>query len=247
MKSLKLVSLIVAALLISTLTGCVGVNLSSAYMPSVVGKGDLVSYTINVGKYNAVNMSLYCNIVYKSAPSDTVTLEIQSNLRDYVVIEENRGTLVVRSTANISITDKPPVLTISTPDLERVSLSGAGKFTTVDAITSDSFDFALSGAGTGDVDLDVGMCSIMLSGTGTFNVSGKAGSIKVNLSGAGSLDALDLQAGDAEVDISGAGIVRVNCTDYLSIDAAGVGTVEYKGDPKMNMNTNGLVTVRKVN
>ena len=154
--------------------------------------------------------------------------------------------MTVRSTRNIHWSNKTPILTVSTPALSRLRLSGAGTFTAHDPIVADSFALRLDGAATGRAELDVGSLSVEMSGAGDFELSGKAGSAKFDLAGAGKVDALSLKTADASINLAGVGTVRVSCSDSLSIKAGGMGTIEYRGDPKVELDKGGLVSVRKV-
>ncbi len=228
-------------LAIVCLTGCVAVNFNGG----VIGKGDLKSYSVKVSGINEIKAELPCDINYHSSPSDNVTLEIQENLRDYVIIEESNGVLTVRATKNIT-NGKTPVLTVSTPNLSRLTLAGAGIFTTYDTIKADSFAINIDGAGKGKIDLDVNNLNISITGAGDFKFSGKADVADLEMSGAGKLDALPLQTRKASINLSGVGTVRLSCSDSLRINADGMGTVEYKGSPSIDLSKDGLVTIQKV-
>lgn len=243
MKRIILLSLC-AAIVILALSGCVSINF--AYGSGVVGKGDPEKYEFEVGEIHEIQMDIFCDIQYYAAPSDTVTLEIQPNLLEHVTVEESGGVLTVHSSKNISWSGNAPVLTVSTPELNRLSLSGAGTFTAHDVITANSFSLYIDGAVDGSAELDVGNLTVTVDGAGNLNLSGEADTAGFTLSGAGNLDAFLLQVRDATVNLSGVGMVRVSCSDTLRINADGMGTVEYKGSPVLDLDKDGLVKVSKV-
>jgi len=242
----KIILICFAALFAIFLTGCVSVNFSPGAVVGVVGSGTPESFEWSVGEITEIRVELGCNVEFFSAPSDVVTLEIQPNLVEYIEIQESGGVLTVRSTRTISTRGVFPVLTVSSANLNGFSLAGAGAFTSHDTIVSDSFSLRLDGAGSGRVDFDVGELSIRMSGAGKLDLGGKADVADFTLSGTGSIEALSLQTRIASVDISGVGSVRVSCSETLRIFANGVGTVEYRGSPSIDLNRGGLVTVRKV-
>ena len=237
--------LISAVLLVLCLAGCVSVHMG---LPgSVVGKGTPETYEIKVGEYSAVRIDGFCNVDYYSAPSDTVTLRIHPNLREYFQVEVQNGELIVRTTRRINLTDfRTPVLTVSVPVLERLDIRGAGGFTAYDAITADSFTFKVSGASTGSAKLDVNSLNTDLSGAGSFTLSGRADTAEMTMSGAGELDALELNVQSASVRFSGAGAVSVNVSENLSINASGMGVVNYKGGAVTDIRRSGMVSVVKL-
>jgi len=227
-------------------TGCVVMNISDS--STVTGRGNPEKYEFQVGQYNGIKVDGFYNIHYHAAPSDIVTLEIQPNLLEYFVVEVRDGDLVVRSTRRINFgSRRGPVLTVSTPVLNRLTIDGASTFTAHDKITSDSLTLVLRGAGSGTAELDVENLSANISGAGKIELSGRAATADLNLAGAGDLNALSLQTQDATINLSGAGSIRVNSSDSLSINANGAGSVLYRGSPRISQNTSGVVSIRQVN
>jgi len=244
----RVISLALCAVLFALcVSGCVFVDISSL-AGGVTGRGNPESYEFKVGEITEVRVEIYCNIDYYAAPSDTVTLKIQPNLRDHIVVEESNGVLTVSpiSPRGINWSRIAPVLTVSTLNLEYLSISGAGTITTHDTITADSFALRLDGAGEGRIKLDVDSLFVDVSGAGEYELSGSADRADINMSGAGSLDALQLKTRESKIDLSGVGTVSIDCSEKLRIVAAGVGSVEYRGSPSIEMDKGGLVNVTKV-
>ena len=245
----RIVLLVICCLLAAAMfTGCYTVSVPSLWGHRVTGRGAMETYSFNVGELTDVRVELLCDIVYSSAPSAGVTLEIQPNLMRYLSVEESGGVLTVRSTRNIrwSSNANTPVLTVSAPSLNSVSHAGAGSFRTVDPIVADSFSLSISGAANSRAVLDVNSLYVSLAGTGTLDLSGRADETHVGIAGAGKLNALDLVTRDSMINLAGVGTVRIGCTGNLSVSAGGVGTVEYRGSPRVDVSRGGLVTVRSV-
>ena len=246
----KIITLALCATLAAVfLTGCVTVNYTSVggVGGTVTGSGEMETFGFSVGEITEVRVEMLCNIVYSSAPSDEITLEVQSNLHQYIVFEESGGVLRVRATRNINVTPgNTPVLSISSPSIKSISHAGAGRLTTLDTITGETFTLSITGAAEGKADIDVQSLSINLAGAGSFELSGRADTADISMAGAGRLDALELQTREASINLAGVGMVRISCSDTLRIAAGGVGTVEYRGTPAVDMTRGGLVTVRQV-
>jgi hypothetical protein len=226
-------------------SGCVVINFSDSN--AVAGKGDLEKYELRVGGYSGIKTKGSFAVRYRAAYSDTVTLEIQPNLREYFTAEVISGDLVVGTKRRISVTPgKTPVLTVSTPVLNRLNIEGACTFTAYDTIKADSFTLKVSGAGDGKAELDVDNLFVEVSGAGDFGFSGRADNAGFNLSGTGDLEALSLQTQTANIRISGAGTVAINCEKDLHVDASGTGTVKYKGSPALDINRSGMISIKKL-
>ena len=231
------------------LTGCVSINWATYPIggSGMTGRGNIESYSFNVGEIREIRVEMFCNIEHYTAPSDTVTLEIQPNLVEFITVEESGGVLTVRANRNISWSgNNTPVLTVGSPALSRVSLAGAGNFTAHETITGDSFSINMSGAGTGTVDLVVERLSVTLSGAGDIRLTGTADTADISMAGAGRVEALSMQTREADINLAGAGAVRLSCSESLRITAGGVGSVEYRGSPNIDVTRGGLVSVRQV-
>jgi len=199
-----------------------------------------------VDTYNEVRSSIFCDIEYYSQPSDTVTLRIQPNLVEYIEIKVINGVLYIDSTKNFQWSDETPVLTVSTPSLVAVTISGAGTFTAHDTIASDSFSLRVSGAANATAELDVDKLYLNITGASdNITFSGRADTADILVSGAATINALSLQTRETSIDLSGFGSIKVSCSGSLSINASGAGQIEYRGTPALDINDSGVVDIRQ--
>jgi len=234
-----------AVLIFMCFTGCVITNFFD--MNALTPKGDRQIYEFQTGEYSGIKIEGTSDVRYYSAPSSTVTLAVQPNLREYYTVEVINGELVLRAARRInSGSGKNPVLTVSTPVLNRMIIEGSGNFTAYDKIKSNSLTLVIRGSGTGKAELDADNLSVDLSGAGKFELSGRADKAGLSLSGAGEINALQLQTREASVNLSGAGTVKVSCQEKLLINANGAGNVDYRGTPSLSLNTGGMVSIRQL-
>jgi len=237
-----------AALIAAVLSGCIVVTFYD--FNAVTGIGEPENYEFNTGRFSGIKTEGFCNINinYYSAESDTVTLTIQPNLREYYKIEVVDSDLVVRSTKRLNFkSGKNPVLTVSTPVLNRLIIEGACIFKPYDEIVSDSLAVTFRGAVESRAEINVNKLFVDISGAGKIELSGRADSADFTMSGAGDVDARSLLTSETNVKFSGAGSLRINCSKSLSINANGVGTIEYSGNPSVTLEKNGLVEIRRIN
>jgi len=251
--------IIISLVVIMCFSGCVIVNFFEFNTARPLG--DQVTYELEVSEYNGIRIDGFCDVHYYApqiggASANTVILKVQSNLRQYYIVEVIRGELIVRTTGRISFGQKKAAsLTIYTPVLNSVSMypirsrgntGSAYSFTAYDPIVSDSFTFILKGDGDGRAELDVNSLNVELAGAGKLELSGRADNINFNLSGVGELNSFSLQARDTIVSLTGAGAIKLNSSETLIIEANGAGSIEYIGNPSLNLNTNGMVNVIRV-
>jgi len=242
----RLVFVLSMVFIAACMTGCVMMNFSPGQGGSLAGKGDPEVYTFQVGEFSEIKLDIFCETHYYAAESDVVTVEIQPNLYEYISVEESGGVLIVRSTRNINWSSKAPVLTISTPVLNGLTLEGASDFTAHDPIRGDSFTIKMEGAGSIRAELDVDNLTVVLSGVGDLELSGRADRANFAMDGVGSIEALFLKTRETTINQSGAGDIAISCSEKLNINANGIGSVEYRGSPTLNLNNSGLVSVKKV-
>ena len=226
------------------LAGC-AVVVPASYQDQVEGSGALKRYEFSVGAVNEIKVELFCDVRYHAAPDQTVVLEIQPNLREYVNVEEVDGVLTVSDARTTTWNKTTPVLTLSMPAPSSLSLAGAGDFQTVDPIVADAFTLNIEGAYTGQADLAVTSLKVSMEGASEFTLTGQADVAALQLNGLGELNALSLQTNVATVNLSGIGTIGVNCQENLWVYTDGLGTVEYKGAPNIHLNNSGLANVKK--
>jgi len=243
---------IAAFLIVIGLSGCVIISFDD--LNSVTAKGDPENYEFKVGEYNAIKAEGFCDIRYYNGRSaagaspGTVILSLPPNVREYYRVEVINGELVVSTTKRISYhSNNSPVLTVSTPVLNRLVIDGAGAFTAYDKITASSLTIIIRGAGSSKAELEVDSLYAELSGAGNMELSGRADTVDINISGIGELDALALETRETVINLSGTGHVGVNCSQNLRINADGMGAIEYRGAPNISINKTGMVSIKQLN
>jgi len=236
--------------IIMIFSGCVFINIGndSSFGDSIQASGDRETYELIIGAFNKIKIEGNCEVRYNNGNSNTVTLLVQPNVREYFSIETVNGELIVKTTRRINYgPNKGPALTVYSPALDQVTIDGAGVFTANEKITTDSLAINISGAAAGKAELDVNNLTVIITGAGSLELSGRADVSALTLSGAGSYNALTLATRDATVNMAGVGYAGVNSSDILRINANGAGSVEYKGSPSLDLNTSGMIGIKKVN
>ena len=235
------------ALLVSvlaTITGCIG--------PRVTGSGNLETRTMDYSDFTRLNVGHAFQVTVTRADSFSVSLTLDDNLYDYLVIERSGSTLQVRLKwgTYLHATQKA---TITMPDLRVLDLSGASRADVSGFSSSDSLIFDLSGASSliiddvtaGKTNLDVSGASRVsgsmeiadgdfdISGASTVELDGTADDITVDASGASSANLADFAVANANVRLSGASNATVNASGTLDVNASGASTLYYLGSPTM--------------
>lgn len=149
-----------------------------------------------------------------------LSLEVEGddNVLEYVTAEVGSNILRLRSTKNYS-TSEPVKFKISVPNLEGLSVNGAGRIE-IKGMNNEKFEIDSNGAAT-------------------IVVSGNTKVIDVGANGAGEIDAQNLRASRGVVDSRGVTRIDLDVADQLDATVSGPSTVTYKGNPVVNKTVKG--------
>lgn len=254
----KIVALTALLALMFSAAGCVTVTFSDSVGGGTIqGEGEMTTVSYPCGEINGLIINMDFNnlvsdtglkIYYTAEKSDTVTLEIQKNLTEYLKISNNSGTLTVDNEKSFRITDKSkaPKLYVSAAALEMLRIEGVVSIEKADKITADSFLLNVNGVCLGgSLELDVKSLNVNISGVSNITLNGTADKAVIIMSGVGNTKAFGLLAKDADVEVSGVGDVEISCSDNLNAEIDGIGGIKYKGNPNIKHNISGLGQLTK--
>jgi len=145
-------------------------------------------------------------------------VEGDDNVLGAISSEVSHNVLRLRNTGSYSVSD-PVKFKISVPNLECISVSGAGRIE-IKGLNNEKFEIDSSGAPT-------------------INVSGNTKVIDIDTSGAGKIDTHNLRASRGVVDSKGVSKVDLDVAEQLDVTVSGPSTVTYKGDPVVNKTVHG--------
>jgi len=209
------IALTFALLALFLLSGC---------LHRVHGSGVRKTEKRDLPAFNAIETSGAFEVQVDCQQPASFEIEADDNILPLVQTEVRDGVLRVSTTRGYS-SNGGIVLRITVPDLASVRSTGAGKFN-VSNVKNDKFEIHSTGAAT-------------------VVASGKSKGVKISSTWAGKIDAHDLLAGDADVDVTGAAGVDVYATDELDVTVSGAGRVTYSGNPKVNKKVSGAGQVIK--
>ena len=229
MKKIIGILLVIGASLV--LVGCVD---------TVRGQGELIARDFDVETFSEVNVGGSFYVIWRESDEFTVTVYMQENLFNNLVVEVQNNTLRVRTTGSTTFTNQNrPRLYVYAPTIEAVNFSGSTTAENWDTINGTSFSANISGSATLDIVLHVQSVEIDSSGSGRFTLTGTTDILDVSSSGASRIHADQLRANTANINISGSGQAYVNVVDILDVRVSGSGTVRYSGNPQISQNISG--------
>lgn len=206
------------------------------------GNGVSVVKEIQVGDFDMISIPSFVDVRYtQTAGEQSVTLTCDENLAGHYVIEVKDGVLVVE-TRNVILNAKTDTyVTVSSPILRGVKLSGSGDLD-IDGpvVTEGDFTVSISGSGGADITgMTASSVSISLTGSGDADIDELyASAAEFKTSGSGDIEADAVTAESISVKTTGSGDCTIGCKNSgtLSIQISGSGDVTLRGTARALVN-----------
>ena len=216
---MKKISLLLVLLPLLVLAGCHhGMhNQITGSGKREVQKREVASFT-SISTQGAFDIQVVCQ--------KPVSLEIEGddNILSLVSTEVSHSVLYVKSAKAYSVS-QPIALRISVPNLDGLTVSGAGKIE-ISGMKNDKFEIDSEGAPS-------------------IKVSGTTKVVDIDTSGAAKIDTHNLHASRAVVDSKGVSKVDLDASDQLDVTISGPSQVTYQGDPVVNKTVHGPGKIEK--
>lgn len=184
----------------------------------IPGSGKRKTEKRQIAPFTSISTEGAFNIEITCKKDLSLEVEGDDNVLDLVTAEVSNNVLRLSNSKSYSVSE-PVTFRISVPNLEAVSVSGAGK---IDIKGMDNEKF--------EIDSD---------GAPAITVSGKTTLVDIKTNGAGKIDTNNLRAARAIVESNGATRVELDVADELNVTVNGPSSVTYKGDPVVKKNVNG--------
>jgi uncharacterized protein YxeA len=210
-----------------------GISCTAGGQPgkTVRGNHNVTKSERNVGSFTGIKVSSGVDVYLKQGEKETVTLEADENLHEYIITEVKGGVLHVYTDANIRDAERERVY-VTMKEILSVETSSAGDVVGESPVRSERLDLSASSAG--DINLEIYAKDVEadISSSGDMTLRGETDKLKADLSSAGDLNAYELKAREADISVSSAGDADINVTEKITARASSAGDINYKGDPK---------------
>jgi len=192
------------------------------------GAGTPVDQHRAIGALHALDVTggVTVRVVRAAAPS--VTVHAGRAVVDRVHTKVEGGVLHVGVQHGIVIGADPlrhVTVRVAVPRLDSVQVSNAD-------------DVDLSG-------IDSDSLTLRVRGAGDVTANGRVRHLTTDIAGVGDTHLAGLRARTARVSVHGAGDVDLDVSDRLDIEAHGIGTITYHGDPRVTQDVSGAASVRQ--
>jgi hypothetical protein len=238
-------TLVAITILIFTLSSC-----HSWFGEHIDGNGNITKESRSVSGFSGIDVSGAIDVYVKQDSTESVRVEIDANLQEYIITKVENGVLEIHQVNNTNlITSGQIKVYVSGKNFKSFEASGACDIRGENKIVStDEISFHATGASKIELDLKAPKVSGELTGASDLRLSGETKDVYIHATGASHARCFELMTENADVDLSGASDADVFASVSVKGEASGASNVTYKGSASsVVVNTSGAGSVNKQN
>lgn len=214
----------------------------------VRGNGNIKTESRNEHGFENIDVSGAIDVYAKQDSVQSVKVEADENLQQYIEVFLDRTTLIIRPKRGYNLKSAKSIkVYVSGPSFRHFEASGACNIYSENKLSgSDEVYIDLSGASDIKMELKASKINVELSGASNVSLSGEAKDLRVDGSGACKIRCIGLMTENTYVDLSGAGNAEVYASVKLDVHVSGAADVKYKGNAAVSQDISGAGSVKKV-
>ncbi len=208
----------------------------------------------NVGKFTGIEVSSGIKVNFTQGKNQSVVVETDQNLQQYVSTEVENGILKIRvnNKGRNNLNFKKLLVTVEAPNLQSVKTTSGSSFATMNTVKENSIDVTAESGSSLNADLKANTTVNAQCGSGAslkvyadttnliFNgnsgsssvISGKAQKANYITSSAATLNAQNATVQNVEVSATSGSSVKVNAAESLNSQTSSGASVRFAGNPK---------------
>lgn len=223
--------------------GCDNVNISTGDgSEKITGNGKIISEIRAIKPYNAISLEGVFNVILKQGSEESVRIETDENILPVITTVVENDTLKVKMKDDTSIhrTSKLNVY-ITLVSISNLSTVGVGSLKCGNTLHLKELNLNFEGVGAIDMNLEADKLDIKSKVVGAILLMGVVKETSIYHTGVGLIQAFNLKSEKLTLHIEGVGAAEVFASKQISIDASGIGGVQYKGGAtKVHVNNDGI-------
>jgi len=224
MKNLKYYMVAILCLAITT-------GMDGQIRRTVYGNNHVVKKEREAGKFTGLKVGSGIDVYLKQADNESIVVEADENLHEYIITEISNGMLNIYTEANIREAERK-VVYVTMKDIISLSTSSAGDIIGETSIRAENLELSASSAGNIKLEVYAKEVKTRISSSGDITLTGESDILNANLSSAGDLNAFGLEVREADISASSAGDADISVAERLRARASSAGDINYRGNPK---------------
>ncbi|MFY0254298.1 head GIN domain-containing protein [Chitinophaga sp. 30R24] len=199
------------------------------------------------GAFKNIATSGVFKVIIEQGSAHSIRIEAEENLLPYLLADISGDELELHTKKGYQVQNtKPITVYVTMKEVDLLSASGAGGFTSKGKLTSNRIQLRFSGAADANLDIQAQQLKVAVSGASNIKLKGSAIAADYGISGAADIAALDLSTDEVKIGISGTGTVDVYAQKKLNVSISGMGQVKYKGEPAITKAVAGMGKLMKI-
>lgn len=214
----------------------------------ISGNRHIATKEISAGSFESVEVHGSMNVHLVQSPTNSVKVQADDNLFEYLDIYTEGNRLVVKTRKGYNLRPSRDIIVYAAAaNFKDIELSGSGDIFSENTITAtDELSVEVSGSGDINMNVNVPRLRSKISGSGSLTLNGTAKDFSATINGSGDIKSFGLSADNARVDLAGSADAEVTANKTLEVEIAGSGSVTYKGNPSVKQHIAGSGSIEKV-
>jgi hypothetical protein len=238
-----------AVILLFSLVTCDGTIWEDVAGEAVRGSGDVVEEERDVSGVSGVELAMQGTLQISIGDSESLRVEAEDNLLDYIETDVRAGKLVIETRPGINLRPTRSInYTLTVDGLKTITISSRGNIE-AEEMRSESCTVTISSSGNVTIDsLECTSLRVDISSSGNLEISG--GEVQeqdITISSSGEYRASDLASVEAEVALTSSGTATIRVSDQLRGRLSSSGNIRYIGNPEVNVRTTSSGRTERIN
>ncbi len=246
MKNLSVVSKILFVSIVLLFTSCDDMTVSTGDGSNEVkANGKLTTEVREISAFNQIMLEGVFNIYLLQKEKESIRIEADENVLPFILCEVENSVLTIKLKDDSKITKMKKInVYITLADINKVETKGVGLLNCIGKLNLKTLELNLKGVGASKLNLDCETLIVHSELLGSLHLSGSAINVNIKHKGIGAFEAFDLKAEKVDLESDGIGKMEVYASKQLIVDAKGLGSVSYKGNPSAkNIKSSGFGVV----
>ena len=193
----------------------------------IIGSGNIASQSRAVSDFSKVALSGVGRLEIQHSGTESLTVRADDNLLEYMRSEVRNGVLILGNDPGVNLkSDNDIVYILTVSELDSLTVAGV-TWTDVRGIDTELF-------------------TVNVSGVAIVKAKGSADRQRVIVTGVAIYDAAGLDSRIVNIDVSGVSGATVKASEQLNGSVKGLSTLEYIGNPTVNVTVDPFSTLKKV-
>ena len=208
---------------------------------TIQGSGNVITERRDVSGFDSVSIIGIGQVIITQGDEESLTIEADDNLMEYITSEVRGSTLELGFTDNVSIDPTAQIVfRVNAKNLKALKTTGTSSME-MKKLNTDRLEISKSGTGGITIDeLTATDLVVSAEGTGKIKLVGTVVTQEIEMVGSGDYEAPDLESQTATVSVNGTGNAIIWVLDSLDVVMSGASGVSYYGSPNLTENITGV-------